>query len=87
MKTYLNFEEILSPGKTKRYHVTSLSNGTGLGFIAWYNSWRKYCFFPTEETVFDSGCLKEITGFMDGLMEERKTNAINPNRREDTEES
>jgi len=71
MKTYVHFEEIEKKSKTSVYAVVSESNFQ-LGIIKWYGSWRQYCFFPSDETVWSRGCLKEVDGFIQNLMAERK---------------
>ncbi len=58
--------------KTDIYHVLNSSNGTYLGHISWKSQWRKYCFFPHAETVFDSTCLETITVFIRNLMDKRR---------------
>lgn len=42
-----------------------------LGLIKYNTSWRKYCFYPIEETIFDSNCMLDIINFMDKLNLER----------------
>lgn len=38
-----------------------------------YNSrWRKYCFYPEEETVFDAKCLQDMIDFLNCLNNQRK---------------
>lgn len=49
--------------KTRRYRVTSNMSGFSLGQIRFYGAWRKFCFFPDENTVFDASCLQEIIEF------------------------
>ena len=34
-----------------------------LGEVRWYASWRRYCFFPNEGTVFEQDCLRMIAAF------------------------
>lgn len=50
---------VLDGQKTRRYRVQGQS-GFSLGQLRFYGAWRKYCFFPDENTVFDSACLDEI---------------------------
>jgi hypothetical protein len=69
-KTYLEFKETHDTGKTKVFSVEC--NDAFLGFVKWYAAWRRYTFFPCDDTLFDSSCLKEITVFIDQLMEDRK---------------
>jgi len=65
----LTFTETRDTGKTK---VFSVRNGDiGLGDISWYAPWRRYVFFPGAALLFDSGCLKEITAFIDRQMRDR----------------
>lgn len=66
---HLKFIEIADSGKTKKYEVRTihiaLENPESLlGHIYWYGSWRKYCFFPEGNTVFDDRCHKQIDIFM-----------------------
>lgn len=72
-RKYLEFEEI-SNGilKTKLFKVVSAYDSAELGIIRWYIRWRRYVFYPTYNSLFDSACLKEITKFIDDLMDERK---------------
>ena len=49
-------------GLTRRWGV----EGQGcipLGTVAWFSHWRKYVFSPLANTVYDSGCLREIADF------------------------
>ena len=42
------------------------TNRTGdkLGVVIFYETWRKYCFVPVADCVFDTGCLQDIIHFM-----------------------
>lgn len=42
-----------------------------LGQVKWYSGWRRYCFYPAPETVYSSGCLVDITNFIDAQMAAR----------------
>lgn len=61
---FLTFNQtgISQSGKTKVFTVSS--NGVSLGAIYFYGKWRKYCFYPNCETLFDDKCLIEISDFM-----------------------
>jgi len=48
-------------GKTKIWIV--IGNGIELGRIAFFGRWRKYCFYPSVNTLFDNLCLTEIAVF------------------------
>jgi hypothetical protein len=71
-KSYIEFELIKQTDRTKKFRVKNIEHGTILGLIMWYGAWRQYAFFPSEETVFSSGCMQDITQFIKGLMEKRK---------------
>lgn len=69
---FLNFWLIKDTGKTLNIGISNKS-GDKLGVIVWYAPWRRYVFSPMEEKLFfDSKCLKDIVGYIDDLMAERK---------------
>lgn len=68
---FLEFKEIKDTGKTKVYQITS-KDYHALGSISWYAPWRRYTFFPKENTLWDNKCLNEVVSFIDKLMEERR---------------
>lgn len=72
MSKWIEFKETIAPGSTKRFHVVTKDNGAIIAMIKWYPSWRKYSFFPYQNTVFETQCLKDIVSFIDSLMLERK---------------
>lgn len=62
-------------GITKKFTVqpkNSTNQSESLGLIKWYSPWRRYCFYPSNETIFDSKCLSNINDFIYSLMNERK---------------
>jgi hypothetical protein len=67
-KTYLRFEMLPSHGATLQFVVLGREGTMRLGFIHWKTHWRRYCFFPEGDTVFDAACLGEITSFLGELM-------------------
>lgn len=70
---YLSYIEQPQPGKTKVFEVINVKHNICIGWIKWYGPFRKYCYITKyDDTVFDSNCLKEIAGFLDNLMHERK---------------
>lgn len=75
-ESFLRFSKQDTKRKTEIYLVYSV-DGQDLGQVAWFASWRRYCFYPTMYTLFDTNCLKEIAVFIDGLMEERKHGSTN----------
>ena len=66
-KSYLEFKVLEQNPKTFVYGVFSKSTGFRLGIIMWYCSWRQYCFFPEENTIYSKGCLEEINKFINLL--------------------
>jgi len=72
MSEYIEFRKIEEKPKTNVYAVINKSYGNRLGVIKWYSNWRKYCFFPKSETLFETKCMYAIVEFIENLMEERK---------------
>lgn len=65
-KTFLHFKFIQTSesGKTDIWHVLSQDH-IRLGMITWHSHWRKYVFYPEDETLYDPKCLREIAEFME----------------------
>jgi hypothetical protein len=65
-KQWLVFKDIsnLHPVRTTMTWMINSNHGEPLGIIQWYAPWRKYCFFPIGNTIWDMACLAEITQFM-----------------------
>jgi hypothetical protein len=59
-------------GKTKVYNCYNKEYGSLLGQVKWYAAFRKYSFFPENNIVFETQCLKDIASFLDKLTLERK---------------
>lgn len=74
MSEWLEFKEIEKKPKTNVYSVVSKCDGSELGKIKWYPSWRHYCFFPTLkfETVHSDRCLLAISQFITKQNEDHK---------------
>lgn len=58
--------------KTDVFFVANIKSGLTIASIHWNTGWRRYCFYPESETVWDSNCLKDITFFLDKLMVDYK---------------
>lgn len=69
---WIRFEEIDHSGTTRKFNCFNSEYGSHLGVVKWYGSFRKYSFFPEENIVFESQCLKDIASFLESLMLERK---------------
>ncbi len=61
-KTYVKFESAgkSASGLTEIWEVVSVQGSQSLGVVKWMAPWRKYCFYPACETIYDADCLKEI---------------------------
>lgn len=69
--TYVSFWRTgQSPsGKTIIWKV---GNDVLLGQIKWFAAWRRYCFYPEPETVFEQICLREIAEFIEARTKEHR---------------
>ena len=52
--------EELKKGRKKAVYRIISKNYYEIGVIKWYGAWRKYCFFPNGDTVWDTNCLISI---------------------------
>lgn len=74
MKTqyeYIYMAQLPFKGKTTKWEIHHVESDCCLGVIKWYASWRQYCFFPENDTIFSSGCLQDIQDFIKKLMDDR----------------
>lgn len=74
-KTYVHFVAVATPPerRTKIWTVmTTFGNGISLGQVKWYVNWRKYCFYPSVETLFDPACLRAIADFCEQATKDHK---------------
>jgi hypothetical protein len=62
----------LAERKTDSWTVMPISGGNELGKVRWFAAWRKYCFFPSLNTVFDVNDLHEIWSFCEKQMMVRR---------------
>jgi hypothetical protein len=60
--------------KTQVWDVKTKDESIPLGQIKWFGRWRKYAFFPFEDTVYENICLRDIAEFIERLMNERHKN-------------
>ncbi len=72
--TWIEFwlQEAKYTRKTQEWCVFTLNGEELLGEIKWFGRWRKYCFFPLEETVYEEKCLREIAIFIERLTQWHK---------------
>lgn len=52
-------EEILPNRKTPIYNIIN-NNNLKIGQIRWYGPWRKFCFYPDSDTIWDNKCLQDV---------------------------
>lgn len=71
-KTWIRFDELTPNPATKRWAVMPtarhgalwcIGGGRQIGVVKWYGPWRKYCFFPMAEAVYEQVCLRDIANF------------------------
>lgn len=76
---YLKFYKLprLKNKKTDIISIESISSGILLGHIQWYGQWRQYCFFPSNSTLWNSGCMEDVYEIIIDLKKERiNTNSV-----------
>ncbi len=57
---------------TDVWDVVNKYENVQIGFVSWYAGWRRYCFFPLDNTVFEQVCLREIADFCERKTREHK---------------
>ena len=71
--TYFSVTETqIGKQKTKLYTIINNQNFQIIGKIKWYVGWRKYCFFPEFNTVWDYNCLNELSYILNSINIEYK---------------
>ena len=66
------FEEQSSGARVTKVWKASSASGTFLGWVKWWAHWRRYCFFPGPDLLFDANCLWDIADFVKQQTEFRK---------------
>ena len=49
----------------KTPNLIIIKNKMKIGVIKWYTPWRKFCFFPENNTVWDSQCISQVLSLVD----------------------
>jgi len=72
---FIRFEKMEWSGGhvTELWAVVSRSSKAHLALILWYGLWRQYVLSTFEDVVFNTGCLKSITEFIEELNRLHKT--------------
>ena len=69
---YIEFIKVSETEKTTIWSCVNKKSQMELGRVKWFGPWRQYCFLPSGPSVYSTGCLKDIAGFMALQMEQRK---------------
>lgn len=69
---HLLFQVVARKPKTVVVAVIERRSDEVIGEVAWYGAFRAYCFMPTENTVWSTGCLDEVRAEIARLMRERR---------------
>ena len=69
---YIYFEFIENKPRTQVWECRDMSH-KNLGIIQWRSAWRQYCFFPSDNTLYNNQCLLDIADFINQLMEKRRS--------------
>jgi hypothetical protein len=80
IKSFIRFVDagILSNRTTKVWLIrpADVHRDGVLGVIKWHSGWRRYAFFPAQETLWDSVCLVHIQKFLDKAMADYKLSKV-----------
>lgn len=69
VEKYIEFQEKAPNKKTRRWWVVNYRTQVIVGEVKWHGAWRKYCFFPEPNTLYDWDCLEMIGKFMENSTE------------------
>lgn len=69
---YMDFIPMNQERKTEIVQVANKKSGFVLGHIRWFGAWRQYCFMPSPNSVFNTGCLNAINAQINELMFEHR---------------
>ena len=73
---FINFEVVpIHEFRVTRIWAVRNLRGVDLGQVRWYGAWRKYCFVPAAECMFDHTCLRAIADFCDKQTVDHKQEA------------
>lgn len=61
---YIHFVKIEDKPKTAVFSCRNTSGDYEIGVVKWNPGWRQYCFFPSSDTVFSTGCMEDICKFI-----------------------
>lgn len=65
-------------GKTRVWKVR-VKDGVGIiGMVEWYAPWRRYVFAPSDQTVYEQDCLRDIAAFVEQATADHKKAKAKP---------
>jgi hypothetical protein len=64
---HIIIEDFSEDGITTKFRITNKHDGYHLGTIEYYKTWKKYVFNPSNSSIFDESCLKDIIKFIQGV--------------------
>jgi hypothetical protein len=79
--TTATFLETSASGKTDIWAIHAVADGTPLGRVCWYGSWRQYVFFPADHTLWNPDCLNEVSRFVVKCTVDHRVAARQPSTR------
>ncbi len=64
-ESYITFQPLPPGPATLKWSVVTKIKPQQIGTISWFGRWRKYCFNPAPDTVFEQVCLRDIADFIE----------------------
>ena len=74
--TYVEFVHTPEAGRKTTVWAVTAKDGSYLGRVSWFGRWRKYCFFPAPDCVFEETCLREIAQFIVDRTKEHRAGKV-----------
>lgn len=65
-------KELEKKGVTKRFEIRAKQGDIFLGIVKWHPGWRRMCFWPGEQTLFEPDCLRDLAEFCETETNKRK---------------
>lgn len=73
----------IKPGaKTRIFNVYNCNHKL-LGHVKWWTSWRQYCFFPLDSSLYNTDCMYDLAEFCYYVTCEHKNRLPNKQRLKD----
>lgn len=65
--------DVSDSGKTDIWGVRTKEGAESLGVVSWFGRWRCYAFTPSENTVFEKRCLRDIANFCEEITTKQRS--------------